>query len=158
MPVYSRLKGAIPPRGVPSRPPVNPRVNMKLQAVLTGGTKFDIYAIDLSDDPETEDCPAREFIDQLRLASNLASHKSLTATLNLHKDHGPIKNEQKSRPLGDGIFEFKTMQGDRIYYFYEPGGLTILTHGSPKRPSRQLVQEITRAQELRTRFREASAS
>jgi len=109
------------------------------------GTKFSILAIDKSDDASVKDCPAEEFIMQM----SDSSKKSLTAILNRHKEHGPILNEQKSRLLWQDIFEFKTRQGDRIYYFYDSGRLTILTHGSVRPQGRQLSGEVSRAVRLK---------
>jgi len=117
---------------------------MRLIPIMEG-TKFSILAIDKSDDASVKDCPAEEFIMQM----SDSSKKSLTAILNRHKEHGPILNEQKSRLLWQDIFEFKTRQGDRIYYFYDSGRLTILTHGSVRPQGRQLSGEVSRAVRLK---------
>ena len=112
---------------------------------IMNGVKFRISAIDKSDDPFVRDCPAEEFITQM----NESSKKSLTAILKRHKDHGPILNEEKSRLLWQDIYEFKTRQGDRMYYFYDIGRLTILTHGSIKPKAQQLLTEVSRAVSLK---------
>ncbi len=80
---------------------------------------------------------------------NESSRKSLTAILKRHKDHGPVRNKEKSRPLWHKIYEFKTRQGDRMYYFYDIGRLTILTHGSIKPKEQQLSAEVSRAVSLK---------
>ena len=113
---------------------------MRLIPIIKGA-KFNISAIDRSDDPSVKDCPAEEFITQM----NESSRKSLTAILKRHIDHGPILNKEKSRLLWQDIYEFKTRQGDRMYYFYDIGRLTILTHGSIKPKERQLSAEVSRA-------------
>lgn len=69
-------------------------------------------------------------------------------------DHGQILNDQKSRDLGDGIFEFKSHHGagERLAYFYLPGGQAVLSHGFPK--GAPVAPQITRAAELRARVRQ----
>jgi hypothetical protein len=51
-----------------------------------------------------------------------------------HADYGPLKNNRKSRHIEKYryIYEFKTMQGDRLLYFYLPNRRTVLTHGFHK--------------------------
>jgi len=117
---------------------------MRLIPIMKGA-KFSILAIDRSDDASVKDCPAEEFITQM----NESSRKSLTAILNRHKDHGPILNKEKSRLLWQDIYEFKTRQGDRMYYFYDIDRLTILTHGSIKPKEQQLSAEVSRAVSLK---------
>ncbi len=117
---------------------------MRLIPIIKGA-KFSISAIDKSDDASVKDCPAEEFITQM----NESSRKSLTAILKRHIDHGPILNKEKSRLLWQDIYEFKTRQGDRMYYFYDIGRLTILTHGSIKPKERQLSAEVSRAVSLK---------
>ena len=113
--------------------------------LIMAGTKFNIFAIDRSSDAAIKDCPAEVFIMQM----SESSKKSLTAILNRHKDHGPILNKEKSLPLSHDIYEFKTRQGDRMYYFYDIGQLTILTHGSIKPKEQQLSAEVSRAVSLK---------
>ena len=117
---------------------------MRLIPIMKGA-KFSILAIDRSDDASVKDCPAEEFITQM----NESSRKSLTAILRRHKDHGPILNKEKSRLLWQDIYEFKTRQGDRMYYFYDIDRLTILTHGSIKPKEQQLSAEVSRAVSLK---------
>lgn len=65
-----------------------------------------------------------------------------------------VKDEQKSRQLGGGIFEFKSHHGagERLAYFYLSGGRTVLSHGFPK--GAKVQTQIDRAQSLRTRIME----
>ncbi|MBI2304415.1 MAG: type II toxin-antitoxin system RelE/ParE family toxin [Chloroflexi bacterium] len=111
-----------------------------------------MWAIDLSNDLQREDCPAKQFIESLPLASQ----KSLAAVLAQHGDFGPLKNEQKSRYLEDGIYEFKNRQGARLFYFYARGGRTVITHGCMKPKKKALKTEIDRAKGLRTKWQEVS--
>jgi len=120
---------------------------MRLIPIMKGA-KFSILAIDRSDDASVKDCPAEEFITQM----NESSRKSLTAILKRHMDHGPVLNTEKSRPLWQDIYEFKTRQNDRMYYFYDSGRLTILTHGSIKPKGKQLSDEVSRAVSLKNLY------
>jgi hypothetical protein len=120
---------------------------MKLMPIMEGA-RFRILAIDISDDPSGKICPAEEFIVNM----SESSKKSLTAILKRHKDHGPILNKEKSRLLWDDIYEFKTRQGDRLYYFYDTDRLTILTHGSIKPKGQQLSAEVSRAVSLKNLY------
>jgi hypothetical protein len=130
---------------------VNSEVNMRLSLVRRG-SRFDIYALAEGEEGHggSEDCPAQACIASASRAIKL----SLTNLLLRHADHGPIYNEQKSRELMDGIFEFKTTQGARILYFYDRTGRTILTHGFDKCSDRRLTREIDRALLLIARWRE----
>ncbi len=107
-------------------------MNLRL---LTRGSKFTIYAADLSNAPERSDCPIIEFLNELEI-SEPSSYKSMLNVLRQHANNGPLTNIQKSRRLrgADGIFEFKNRQGARILYFYPANQryATILTHGFKK--------------------------
>jgi adenine specific DNA methylase Mod len=116
---------------------------------IGSGAKFDIFAVNLSEDAII-DCPAKKFIEGL----TPQEQKSLVNILNLHAAQGPIKNEQKSRKLRDGIFEFKTRQGSRVLYFYSGRRRTILSHGFPKCKPAELAEEIAKAMRHRALLEE----
>ena len=112
--------------------------------LLAGGPRFDIYAVVLTDNgPST--CPAEDFIGEM----SEASRKSMLNVMRRHATNGPILNEQKSRMLRNGIFEFKSRQGDRLLWFYPPGSRreTVVTHGFHK--GAQVSTEVRRAERLR---------
>ena len=113
------------------------------------GQVFDVYAVDLTT-TVNEDCPAAEFISQMPEASR----KSMLNVLRRHATVGPIRNVQKSRELRDGIFEFKSRQGDRLLWFYDPErrGDTVITHGFHK--GARLETEVARAKRLRDQYLE----
>ena len=97
--------------------------------LLTKGRIFSIYAVVL----ENGTCPAQDFMQRLR-RENLASHKSLMNIIQRHADSGPIRNMRKSRDIEgkQGLFEFKTFQGDRLLYCYLPDNRTALMNGFHK--------------------------
>jgi len=115
--------------------------------IFREGSFFTIWALDLSVHPDPEDCPAKSFFAALERSSQ----RTLTNLLTRHADKGAIKNDKKSRHLGDGIYEFKTTQGDRLLYFYDGLGTTILTHGFQK--GAQVQAEIKKAKDLRAKWR-----
>lgn len=118
---------------------------MKL-VLEASGARFDVYSVDLSDDPLLPDNPVRAFLDGLARGPQ----RTLIHLFNEHKDHGPIYNEQRSRPLWDDIYEWKADQGPgwRLYYF-NLGRRTIVTHGSQKRKRSELGREVERAKSIR---------
>ena len=120
---------------------------MRLIPIMKGD-KFRVLAIDTSDDPSIKACPVEEFITQMEKSSK----NSLSNILRRHADRGPIINKEKSRLLWDDIYEFKTRQNDRMYYFFDSGGLTILTHGSIKPKKKQLSTEVQRAVTMRNLY------
>ena len=95
------------------------------------GRKFKMIALEL----DNGDVPAIEYLRNLKGRDEHA-HKRLHNVMDLHKDEGPILNPRMSRALkGDryrGLYEFKTQQGARLFYFYLAGGLTVLTNGCDK--------------------------
>ena len=131
---------------------------MKLQ-LIRPGVKFRVCAIDVADGPDM-DCPAVQFLQDVK-AQRPGSIKTLTNLLTIHANAGPILNKQKSRLVRDstGIYEFKTDENDRLFYFYPSHipGVTILTHGYHHRGSHKgnpLDAQVDRAMELRRRYQE----
>ena len=115
--------------------------------LLIRGHRFSIYAVVFAE-RESYNCPSEAFIEQM----SEASRKSMLNVLQQHAMGGPILNEQKSRLLKDGIFEFKSRQGDRLLWFYssEGRGDTVITHGFHK--GARVNIEIERAKRLREIF------
>lgn len=120
---------------------------MRLELV-TQGKRYSVWAIVRSEDPL--DCPAISFLGSL----GESSRKKVANILRLHAEEGIIRNEQKSRFLEDGIYEFKTTDGVRLLYFYASEQRTILTHGFKK--GSKLATEIRRAKRLRKEWIEQS--
>lgn len=89
-------------------------------------------------------CLVREFINGLEGSSR----EKLWAILKRISEHGPPKNIEKFRALGDGMFEIKSYQV-RILCFFEKGQMIILTHGFIKKSPKTPPSEIERAKRLR---------
>lgn len=113
---------------------------MKLYPVLGG--RHPIAALG-EDDGQ---CEVMAFLEHLEPAAK----KSLLNVFRLHVEHAPITNEQKSRLLRDGIFEFKTKQGIRVCYFYDHAGVAVLTNGFKK--GAVLKQQVEKAESLRAQW------
>lgn len=111
------------------------------------GQKFGIYAIVLNNGI----CPAEEFIAEVS-RKNPASNRSLADVVKRHADSGQIRNERKSRAIKgrQGLFEFKSRQGDRLLYFYLPGWKTVFTHGFHKGAPEKA--EYSRAQTIKDQY------
>ena len=114
---------------------------------LVEGASFSVYALSWARGG-SDHCPALEFIDGM----SVASRKSMLGVLRHHAETGPIPNTGKSRLLEEGVFEFKSRQGDRLLYFYHPRRrrLTIVTHGFRK--GARLRTEIERSLTLRSEY------
>ena len=119
---------------------------MELEMILEGAS-FGVYALSWQRGGFSY-CQAQEFMDRM----SEASEKSMLNVIRRHVAAGPVFNEQKSRLLEDGIYEFKSRQGDRLAYFYHPAqrGQTIVTHGFSK--GARLRTEIDRAIALRRAY------
>lgn len=115
--------------------------------LLLEGSAFAIYALRRSR-AGVDHCPILEFLEE----ALEPSRKSLLSIIQQHAERGPILNRQKSRHLGNGIFEFKSRQGDRILFFYPEGqrGITVVTHGFRK--GARVSTEIERAINYRTEY------
>jgi phage-related protein len=122
--------------------------------LIAAGAKFHIYAWG-----DKYHCDALDFLEQLEEDSNSDANRLLyliTRTAN----HGPPNNEQQSRPLGDGIFEFKAPNTARLLWFYDAGQIIICSHGfSGKRGKGKTPrQEIDQAKEIRKKYLEEKAN
>lgn len=93
---------------------------------LDTGPKFSLYAVVINNV-----CLVQDYIDSLELKQQ----RQVFALFNLILEHGPPKDQQKFKNIGDKIYELKTRSGVRILCFC--GGVVlrktlILTHGFEK--------------------------
>ena len=114
------------------------------------GSAFAVCAIE-----ENGRCATLDFLNQMK-NNDAGEHAKLLALLTRSADHGPPRNEEKSRPVGDGVFEFKTKRA-RVCYFYDAGKLIICTHGFGKPSPKVQDAEIAAAKETMVRYFEAKA-
>ena len=83
------------------------------------------------------DCPIKNYLDSLS--------PKLRTELRL----------PYSRPLGEGIFELRSISGSnitRVLYFFIKGNTAILTHGFTKKQQKTPVREITKAKLYRNDY------
>jgi phage-related protein len=106
--------------------------------ILSTGKEFSLYGI-----INQGKSLIREFLEGL----DKNNKAQMTALLQTILDHGPPRNEEKFRNLGDGIYELKAREGARVLCFWakHPRRSLILTHGFPKCKPKQLKVEKEKA-------------
>jgi hypothetical protein len=92
------------------------------------------------------ECPAGDFYDGLDKKAQAAL---LAVFHRVAESLAPLRGD-KSRPLGEGLFEFKT-PGVRMIYFYH-GRTVAITNGCVKVKRRKFQNEIRRAKEIRAEY------
>jgi phage-related protein len=122
--------------------------------LIEAGTKFHIYAWG-----DKYNCDTLDFLEQLEEDSNSDANR-LLYLITRSANHGPPNNEQQSRSLGDGIFEFKAPNTARLLWFYDANQIIICSHGfSGKRGKGKTPRrEIDRAKEIRKKYLEEKAN
>ncbi len=90
-----------------------------------------MYCIEFYDS-ENGFCPVQEFIDSL----DSKMKAKVLRTIDLLEANGPMLREPFSSPMGDGIFELRTILGSnitRVFYFFVIGKKAVLTNGIIKK-------------------------
>jgi hypothetical protein len=106
------------------------------------------------------ECEALEFLEGLRAGGK--RERQDFQTLTVHRlqrmaHQGTIYNEEQSKELEDGIYEFKAPGGARLLWFYckSHKRVVVCTHGFRKPPSnRGYRAEISKAKAMRLRYEE----
>jgi len=117
------------------------------------GARFTIYLWAEEDGT----CEALEYLEMLHAGGKREQQDYQTLTRHRIKRmaaSGAIYNEEQSKELEDGIYEFKAPGGARLLWFYDPKqkAAVICTHGFPKPPSnRGYRPEINKAKAIRQR-------
>lgn len=73
-------------------------------------------------------------------------------------DAGPPKDEEKSKPLREGIFEFRTKGGLRLLWFYDEGRVVICVNGYIKQGQKTPNAEIDAAIQWKNKYFAAKGS
>jgi len=92
--------------------------------------------------------PAREFVGSL---DDKAAAR-IDAFIERLRIHGHRMQGKFVKKLTDDIFELRVKQFDRIFrifFFYQPGMLIVITSGFQKKSERTPPGEITKAEQLR---------
>ena len=98
------------------------------------------------------DCPIKNYLDSLSPKLRVKTMRSIM----LLEEFGTELRLPYSRPLGDGIFELRSISGSnitRVLYFFIKGNTAILTHGFTKKQPKTPVREITKAKFYRSDYR-----
>ena len=92
--------------------------------------------------------PAREFVDSL---DDKAAAR-IDAFIERLRHHGNRMQGKFVKKLTDDIFELRVKQFDRIFrvfFFYQPGMLIVVTSGFQKKSEQTPEAQINRAEQLR---------
>lgn len=76
-------------------------------------------------------------------------------SLQLLREFGPELREPNTKPLGEGIFELRTVQGNntgRSLFFFFDGQKIVITHGFVKKQQKTPAREIERAKRYRNEY------
>lgn len=116
--------------------------------IIYKGRLFEIYAWE-----HENSCPVIDFLSELDKKSD-SDGKRLVYLISRTADEGIIKNEQQSRILEDGIYEFKAPNTARILYFFDKNRIIICTHGfrGKRGKGKTSKTEISRAVEIREMY------
>ena len=96
-------------------------------------------------------CPAIEFLDSLDVKHRAKMLKSIQ----LVEEYGVELREPYSKPLGDGIFEFRAKLGTdimRVLYFFCSGKCVILTNGFFKKTQKTPTKIQNYAKQCRAEY------
>jgi phage-related protein len=99
-------------------------------------------------------CPAEDFLDT---SADLQPDEfaKLTKLLDHTCDHGIPKNKQKVNTLGDGLFEFKTIGGLRLIWFWDANRIILCTHGFLKKRQTTPPAELVTAAKWKKAYESA---
>ena len=98
--------------------------------------------------------PFLEYIDGL----NVKMRAKTLRSLQLLREFGPELREPNTKPLGDGIFELRTILGSdagRTLFFFFDGQTIVVTHGFTKKTQKTPRREIERAKKYRNEYKNA---
>ena len=92
--------------------------------------------------------PVAEFIKSL----DTKMRAKVVANLTLLEEYGNKAREPLSKPLGDGVFEVRTIVGgnlSRVLYFFDAERIIIATNGFEKKQQKTPRSEIDLAKQRR---------
>jgi len=87
------------------------------------------------------------------LVSKLSTKEKnvLLAKITTIADHGPLRNEEKFRHEGEGIYAIKQNQ-IRVYCFFEQDRMVVLTHGFIKKSKKADPKQLSKAIKIREEY------
>ena len=112
---------------------------------LCTGNRFTIYGLDINGA-----CATQQFLEQAE-QQNEDEADSMLALLDWTAKSGPPRNQEKCRPVDNGIYEFKAKRL-RICWFYDEGHIIICSHGFYKPTPKVQNREIKQAGKLKAAY------
>ncbi len=101
-------------------------------------------------------CPVLAFFEE-QSQLHADDFADLSALFTHTSNHGPPSNDTKFKHLSgtDGLFEFKTNGGLRVFCFWDDGCLIICTHGVVKKSQKADPDEVKRAAKMKKDYEKA---
>jgi len=120
---------------------------------INRGARFRLIAIGTQESEKIH----LPFLDFQEEATSREPHEwpKLVRIMDYTADAGPPKDEEKSKPLREGIFEFRTKGGLRLLWFYDEGRVVICVNGYIKQGQKTPRQQIDEAIQWKSRYFEA---
>jgi hypothetical protein len=120
------------------------------------GARFRLIAVGTQDNEKIH-LPYLEFQEEaLRRAAT--EWPKLVRIMDHTAEAGPPKDEEKSKPLREGIFEFRTKGGLRLLWFYDEGRVVICANGYIKQGQKTPNAEIDAAIQWKNKYFTAKRS
>ena len=110
--------------------------------IIAKGEKFTVWEIVKNQ--------ASEFRKLVRILS-VNEKRILFSKIKSIADNGPLKNEEKFRHEGDGIYTIKQNQ-IRVYCFFDQDKMFILTHGFIKKSQKADPKQKAKAIKIREEY------
>ena len=107
------------------------------------GARFRLIAIGTQDNDKIR-LPYFEFQEEA-LSYAPQEWPKLVRILDYVVEAGPPRDEEKSKPLREKIFEFRTKGGLRLLWFYDEGSVVICANGYIKQGQKTPEQHIEEA-------------
>ena len=120
------------------------------------GARFRLIAVGT----QTNDKIHLPYLDFLREAQHAEPREwpKLVRIIDHTADAGPPRDEEKSKPLREGIFEFRTKGGLRLLWFYDEGHVVIFVNGYIKQGQKTPNAEIDAAIQWKNNYFTAKRS
>jgi hypothetical protein len=120
------------------------------------GARFRLMAVGTQENEKVH-LPYLEFQGEaLRRAAR--EWPKLVRIIDYMADAGPPKDEEKSKRLREGIFEFRTKGGLRLLWFYDEGRVVICVNGYIKQGQKIPNAEIDAAIQWKNKYFTAKRS
>jgi hypothetical protein len=114
------------------------------------GARFRLMAIGTQENEKVH-LPYLDF-QQEALSRAAKEWPKLVRILDHTADAGPPKDEEKSKLLREGIFEFRTKGGLRLLWFYDEGRVLICVNGYIKQGQKTPNAEIDAAIQWKNKY------